>query len=166
MKPAVVDAIRSLKQKMIKDDHYFMKIALNEAKKAAIKGEVPVGCVIVYQNEIIAKAHNLRIKDNSVFGHAEIIAIRKANKKLNSWLLENCDIYVTLEPCTMCAGAILLSRMKRLLYATPEPKFGAAGSIINVFNQAFNHRVEVLSGIYQDEASEILKNFFKELRNR
>lgn len=148
-------------------DLYFMNEALKEAKKAALKDEVPVGCVIVYNKKIIARGHNNRQKENSVFGHAEIIAIKKANKKLKTWLLENCDIYITLEPCLMCAGAIMQSRMRRLIFATFEPKFGVAGSIINVFtNPAFNHQVEITYGILQLETSQLMKDFFKDLRNR
>ena len=124
-------------------DIFFMKEALKEAKKAYLKEEVPVGCVIVYNNEIIARAHNTRHKNKSALDHAEILAIKKANKKLNAWMLDNATIYVTLEPCLMCAGAIFQSRIKRVVYAASEPKFGSFGSIINVSNPEykFNHKV-------------------------
>ena len=110
-----------------RNDIFFMKEALKEAKKAYLKEEVPVGCVIVYNNEIIARAHNTRHKNKSALDHAEILAIKKANKKLNAWMLDGATIYVTLEPCLMCAGAIFQSRIKRVVYAASEPKFGAFG---------------------------------------
>ena len=119
-----------------KDDIFFMKEALKEANKAYLKEEVPVGCVIVYKNEIIARAHNTRHKNKSALDHAEILAIKKANKKLNAWMLDGATIYVTLEPCLMCAGAIFQSRIKRVVYAASEPKFGAFGSILDLSNSS------------------------------
>ena len=150
----------------IKDDFYYMNLALKEAKKSYEIDEVPVGCVIVKDDVVIAKSHNVREKTNNVFSHAEVIAIKKACKKLNSWKLDGATLYVTLEPCLMCSGAILQSRIKKVVFATHEPKFGTAGSIINVFdeNNKFNHKVEIVSGICQEESSKLLKVFFKEKR--
>ncbi|HON64262.1 MAG TPA: tRNA adenosine(34) deaminase TadA [Bacilli bacterium] len=150
---------------MVKDDRYFMKQALKEAKKAISRGEVPVGCVIVKDNEIIARSYNKRDQKKDVLGHAEIGAIQKANKKLNAWILEDCTIYVTLEPCLMCAGAILQSRIKRLVYAAKEPKFGAVESVTRVLdNDAWNHKIEVTGGVLEEESSVLLKSFFQKLR--
>lgn len=144
-----------------------MKEALKEAKKAFNKNEIPVGCVIVLDDQIIARGHNLRQTKKSVLGHAEIIAIQKANKKLDSWILENCTMYVTLEPCSMCAGAILQSRIKRLVFGAYEPKHGACGSIINILdNNEFNHQVEITSNVLENESSTLLKNFFQILRQK
>lgn len=150
---------------MVKDDRYFMKQALKEAKKAFSRGEVPVGCVIVKDNEIIARSYNKRDQKKDVLGHAEIGAIQKANKKLNAWILEDCTIYVTLEPCLMCAGAILQSRIKRLVYAAKEPKFGAVESVARVLDKdAWNHKIEVTGGVLEEESSVLLKSFFQKLR--
>lgn len=149
------------------NDEYYMKEALKEAMKASKKGEVPVGCIIVKDNQIIARSHNTRHEKKSVFDHAEILAIKKATKKLNSWILDDVSIYVTLEPCLMCAGTIIQSRIKRLVYATREPKHGACGSIIDVFDKdkyKFNHTVEVVSGVLEAESKKILKDFFTNLR--
>ena len=142
----------------------YMRLALIEAKKAFDKNEVPVGCVIVKDDKVIAKAHNLRQTKKSVLAHAEILAIQKASKKLDSWILEDCTMYVTLEPCPMCAGTILQSRIKKLVYATKEPKFGACQSVMNLFDYKFNHQVEITDGILQEEASNNMKNFFQILR--
>lgn len=142
----------------------YMRLALIEAKKAFDKNEVPVGCVIVKDDKVIAKAHNLRQTKKSVLAHAEILAIQKASKKLDSWILEDCTMYVTLEPCPMCAGTILQSRIKKLVYATKEPKFGACQSVMNLFDYKFNHQVEIIDGILQEEASNLMKNFFQILR--
>lgn len=142
-----------------------MKEALKEAKKAYLKQEIPVGAVIVYQDKIIARAHNTRVNEKQVFTHAEIKAINKACKKMNSWVLEDCTIYITLEPCMMCAGALLQSRIKRIVYATKEPKHGVIESIDEVLdNPKLNHHIDITSGILQEEASMLLKNFFHELR--
>ena len=143
----------------------FMNVALKEARKAFDKNEVPVGCVIVKDNKIIARAHNQRHTKNSVLGHAEIIAIQKANKKLNTWILEGCTIYVTLEPCPMCAGAILQSRMDKVVFGAYEPKFGACGSIVNLLDEKkFNHQVEIEGEGMEEECRNLLKNFFQILR--
>lgn len=152
---------------MLKDDTYFMKQALHEAQKSYEQDEVPVGCVIVVDNQIIARAHNVRQSHHDVLGHAEIKAIQKAAKKQNAWILEDATLYVTLEPCLMCAGAILQARIKRVVYGAFEPKFGALGSVINVFDQAvFNHQVEVTSGVLKEESAHILQQFFKEKRKK
>lgn len=147
------------------NDIKFMKEALKEAKKAYTKKEIPVGAVIVYQDKIIARAHNTRVSEKQVFTHAEVKAINKACKKMGSWILEDCTIYVTLEPCLMCTGALLQSRIKRLVYATCEPKHGVIESIDKVLdNPKFNHQISITSGVLQEESSTLLKNFFRELR--
>ena len=142
-----------------------MKYALKEAKKAYEIGEIPVGCVIVYNDKIIARAYNKRENNNISTAHAEILAINKSCKKLNSWRLEDCDIYITLEPCAMCAGAIIQSRIKNCYYGAYDYRFGAHKSIINLFDVKFNHNVNIYGGILEDECSKIIKDFFKELRN-
>ena len=143
-----------------------MKAALKEAQKAYGLGEVPVGAVIVYQDKIIARGHNTRELKQSVLGHAEINAISKASKKIGSWRLEECSIYVTLEPCSMCSGAIIQSRIKNLYFGAYDLKTGAAGSVFNLFDYPFNHRVNVYGGILENECSQIIKDFFKELRQK
>ena len=143
----------------------FIKEAIKEAKKAAKKLEVPVGCVIVKDGEIIARGHNLKETKKDTTKHAEIITIQKASKKLATWRLNECEMYVTLEPCTMCAGAIINSRIKKIYIGTMDPKTGAAGSVLNIFEDyTFNHRVEVEKDILKEECEKILKDFFKELR--
>ena len=143
----------------------YMKIALKEAKKAYDKGEIPVGAVIVKDDTVIAKAHNLKELKNDTTKHAEILAIQKASKKLNSWRLENCEMYVTLEPCSMCAGALIQSRIKKVYIGTMDYKTGACGSVLNLLNDfKFNHYVEIESGVMKNECENILKDFFKQLR--
>ena len=143
----------------------FMKEALKEAKKAYDKLEVPVGCVIVKDGKIIARGHNLKETKQDTTKHAEMIAIQKASKKLNSWRLLDCEMYVTLEPCSMCAGAIIQSRIKKIYIGTLDEKTGAAGSVLNLFEDyPFNHKVEVETGILKTDCENILKAFFKELR--
>ena len=143
----------------------FMQIALKEAKKAYDKLEIPVGAVIVKNGEVIAKAHNLKETKFDTTKHAEILAIQKASKKLESWRLLDCEMYVTLEPCSMCAGAIINSRIKKVYIGAMDEKTGAAGSVLNLFNDyTFNHKVEVENGVMKTECQEILKKFFKELR--
>lgn len=141
-----------------------MSLALKEAKKAFNLDEVPVGCVIVKDNQVIAKAHNLVESKQSALSHAEMIAIQKATKKIGSWRLEDCDLYVTLEPCVMCGGAIINSRISKVYYGAIEPKFGAHQSKANVFSLSLNHKVEVISGILKQEASQMMKEFFKAIR--
>ena len=143
----------------------FMYQALKEAKKAYNKLEVPVGCVIVKDGKIIARAHNLKETKTDTTKHAEILAIQKASKKLQSWRLIDCDMYVTLEPCPMCAGAIIQSRIRKLYYGTQDLKTGAVGSVFNLLEDyTFNHKVEYESGILQNECENILKDFFRFLR--
>lgn len=145
----------------------YMSLALKEAEKARKKGEAPVGAVVVKDGIIIAGGHNERELKNDVTLHAEMTAIRKACKKLGSWRLNDCDLYVTLEPCTMCAGAIIQARLRNLYIGTSDLKAGAAGSVIDVFRvNAFNHRVEVSWGILEEQCSGILKEFFRELRDK
>lgn len=143
-----------------------MKEALKEAKKAYKKLEVPVGAVIVKNGEIIAKAHNLKETKKDTTKHAEILAIQRASKKIEAWRLEECEMYITLEPCTMCAGAIINSRIKKVYIGTMDLKTGACGSVLNIFEDyKFNHKVEYETGIMQNECEKIIKDFFKELRN-
>ena len=143
----------------------FMKAALKEAKKAYDKLEVPVGAVIVKDRKIIARAHNLKETKNDTTKHAEILAIQKASKKLNSWRLIDFEMYVTLEPCSMCAGALINSRIKKVYIGASDQKTGAVGSVFNLLEDyTFNHKVEYEKGVLQDECESILKEFFKELR--
>ena len=145
----------------------FMKEALKEAKKAYDKLEVPVGCVIVKDGKIIGRGHNLKETKKDTTKHAEIIAIQKASKKLDSWRLLDCEMYVTLEPCSMCAGAIINSRIKKLYIGALDEKTGVAGSVFNLFEDyTFNHKVEVEKGILKEECEKIIKDFFKELRKQ
>lgn len=142
-----------------------MKEALKEAEKAYDKLEVPVGAVVVKEGKIIARAHNLKETKYDTTKHAEILAIQKASKKLNNWRLIDCDMYVTLEPCSMCAGAIINSRIRKVYIGALDEKTGAAGSVLNLFEDfTFNHNVEVEKGIMQEECETMLKNFFKMLR--
>lgn len=148
-------------------DEKFMKIALKEANKSFQLDEVPVGVVIVKDDKIIARGHNLRETKQDPTGHAEIIAIKKTSKKLKSWRLIDCTMYVTLEPCSMCAGAIMWSRIKRVVYGAKDIKGGAIGSSFNLFEQkGINHKPEVTSGVLEDEASTLLKDFFKLKRQK
>ena len=144
----------------------FMKEALKEAKKAYEKNEVPVGAVIVLNDKIVARGHNKRETKKNSLCHAEIIAINKACKKLRNFRLEDCDMYVTLEPCTMCAGAIVQSRIKTLVYGAKDEKYGMAGTVSNVFELKSNHKVYVKGGILAEECSNIIKEFFKKLRKK
>ena len=144
----------------------YMKVALKLAKKGAKKGEIPIGAVIVRDGKIISKAHNLREKSNLATGHAEIIAIEKANKAIKSWRLDSCTLYVTIEPCPMCAGAIIQSRIKNVIYGAKDIKSGAHESITNLFDLPFNHKVKVESGIMEKECGEIITGFFKNKRKK
>lgn len=145
----------------------FMKLALKEAQKAYDKEEVPVGAVIVKDGKVIAKAHNLKESKKDTTYHAELHAIQKASKKLNSWRLIDCEMYVTLEPCSMCAGAIIQSRIKKVYIGAMDYKTGACGSVLNLFKDyKFNHEVEAETGVMGEECERILKNFFKELRTK
>lgn len=145
----------------------FMKIALAEAKKAFEKEEVPVGAVIIQNGKVIAKAHNLKETKNDTTYHAEILAIQKASKKLKKWRLTDCEMYVTLEPCSMCAGALINCRLKKLYIGTMDTKTGACGSVLNLLEDyKFNHVVEIETGILQEDCEKILKDFFKFLREK
>ena len=143
----------------------YMKVALKEAEKAELIDEVPIGCVIVLNDKIIARGHNERETKQNPVGHAEILAIQKASKKLNSWRLEDCEIYVTIEPCIMCAGAIIQSRIKKVYFGARDPKGGAFGSSIDVLNaNNINHHPEIYPGILEKECSDLIKNYFKSKR--
>lgn len=144
----------------------FMKEAIRQAKKAYERMEVPIGCIIVYQDKIIARGYNRRNTDKNTTSHAEMNAIRKASRKLGDWRLEGCTMYVTLEPCPMCAGAIVQARIDRVVIGSMNPKAGCAGSVLNLLEMdGFNHRAEVVRGILEEECSQMLSSFFKELRN-
>lgn len=146
-------------------DEKYMKEALKQAKKAAVIDEVPIGCVIVHEGKIIARGYNRRNKEGSTLAHAEIIAIKKASRKLNDWRLEECTMYVTLEPCPMCAGAIVQARIPKVVIGAMNPKAGCAGSILDMFQvREFNHQVEKVSGVLEEECSNIMTKFFRELR--
>lgn len=145
----------------------YMREALKKAKKAFKINEIPVGCIITCDNKIISRGYNQRNKKNNVLYHAEIIAINRACKKLNDWRLENCILYSTLEPCAMCAGAILQARIEKIVFGCHNYKFGCAGSVINLFEEKkFNHKVEVVSGIMQNECEILLQEFFRGLRKK
>lgn len=143
----------------------YMKEAIKQAKKAAKIGEVPIGCVIVYENKIIARGYNKRNTKKTTLAHAELLAIQKASKALGDWRLEDAIMYVTLEPCQMCAGAIVQARIKKVVVGAMNKKAGCAGSILNILQmEEFNHQVELETGVLQEECSLILQEFFKELR--
>ena len=146
-------------------DIKYMKLAFIEAMKAYKLNEAPIGCVIVCNNEVIAKSHNLRETKNLVSAHAEILAITKANKKLNSWRLDDCDIYVTLEPCIMCLGAIYQARIKNLYFGAYDKRYGGIKSLVNDLNKNYNHELNVVGGIMENECSKIITDFFKTLRS-
>lgn len=149
------------------EDEKFMKEALKQARKAAAVGEVPIGCVIVYKGKIIARGYNRRTTDKNTLAHAELNAIKKASKKLGDWRLEECDMYVTLEPCQMCSGAIIQARMRKVYIGCMNPKAGCAGSVFNLLQApAFNHQAEIEKGILEEECSHILQTFFKDLREK
>lgn len=146
-------------------DEKYMYEAIKEAKKAEEIGEVPIGAVIVYKDEVIAKGHNVRETTQTTLSHAELIAIEKANGIIGSWRLEDCTLYVTLEPCPMCAGAIVQSRIKRVVFGATDHKSGCAGTIVNLLQEErFNHQVEINSGVLQEECSALLTAFFRTLR--
>ena len=148
-------------------DLKYMKEAKRQARKAYSLGEVPIGCVIVHEGRIIGRGYNRRNTDKNTLAHAEITAIRKASKVIGDWRLEECTLYVTLEPSQMCAGAIVQARIPRVVMACMNPKAGCAGSILNILDMPqFNHQVEVVSGVMEEECSRMLKEFFKELRLR
>ena len=144
-----------------------MKEAIRQAKKAEALEEVPIGCVIVHEGKIIARGYNRRNTDKNTLSHAELNAIRKASKKLGDWRLEGCTMYVTLEPCQMCSGAIVQARIPRVVVGCMNPKAGCAGSILNLLQvEAFNHQAELTTGVLEEECSQMMKSFFKELRKK
>ncbi|MBQ7926567.1 MAG: tRNA adenosine(34) deaminase TadA [Lachnospiraceae bacterium] len=145
----------------------YMKEALKQARKAAKLGEVPIGCIIVYQGEIIGKGYNRRNTDKNTLAHAEITAINRASKKIGDWRLEDCTLYVTLEPCQMCAGAIVQARIPEVVMGCMNPKAGCGGSILNILEMPeFNHQVQVTRGVLEQQCSDMLKEFFVQLRIR
>lgn len=145
----------------------YMKAALREARKAELLEEVPIGCVIVQGDKIIARGYNRRNTDKNTLAHAELTAIRKASRKTGDWRLEDCTMYVTLEPCQMCAGAIVQSRMAKVVIGAMNPKAGCAGSVMNLLQIAqFNHQVDIESGVLEEECSRMLSDFFRRLRER
>ena len=153
--------------KKMSPEEKYMRAALREAKKAYALGEVPIGCVLVADDKIIARGYNRRKTDKNTLAHAELTAIRKAGKKTGDWRLEQCTMYVTLEPCQMCAGAIVQARIPKVYIGTMNPKAGCAGSLLNLLQfPSFNHQVEIESGILQDECAAILTGFFKEMREK
>ena len=150
---------------MMTQDEKYMKAAMKQAKKAAAIEEVPIGCVIVYENKIIGRGYNKRNLKKNTLAHAEIIAMNKASKVIGDWRLEDCTMYVTLEPCPMCAGAIVQARIPKVVIGSMNPKAGCAGSVLNVLQtDGFNHQVEVETGVLGAECSEMLSSFFRELR--
>ena len=152
---------------MLTDQERYMKEAIRQAKKARALEEVPIGCVIVYNGQIIARGYNRRNTDKNTLSHAELNAIKKASKKLGDWRLEGCTMYVTLEPCQMCAGALMQSRIDRVVIGSMNPKAGCAGSVLNLLEMdGFNHKVEVIRGVLQEEYSIMLSDFFRELREK
>ena len=151
----------------MKKEIKFMREAIKEAKKAELIDEVPIGCVIVKDDKVIARGHNVRETKKTPLGHAEIIAIDKASKKLGAWRLQDCDIYITLEPCIMCAGAIMQSRIRHVYYGAKDPKGGAIESSINVLEaKNINHHPEITSGILEEECSNIISQYFKRKREK
>ena len=148
--------------KMTPEEKY-MKEAIRQAKKAEALGEVPIGCVIEYDGKIIGRGYNRRMADRTVLAHAEILAIRKACRKMGDWRLEGCTMYITLEPCPMCAGAIVQARISRVVIGSTNPKAGCAGSVLNLLQEpGFNHQVETWTGVLQEECSAMLSQFFRE----
>ncbi|MBM7601329.1 tRNA(adenine34) deaminase [Virgibacillus halotolerans] len=146
-------------------DEKFMRAAIEQAKKAGEIDEVPIGAVIAYNDEIIATGYNLRETSQTTLSHAELIAIQEANRKNGSWRLEDCTLYVTLEPCPMCAGAIIQSRIKRVVFGASDPKAGCAGTLMNLLDdERFNHQVDITQGVLEQECGDLLRDFFKALR--
>ena len=149
------------------EDEAYMKEAIRQAKKAWKLQEIPIGCVIVKDGKILARGYNRRNTDKNTLAHAELLAIRRASRAVGDWRLEECTMYITLEPCQMCAGAIVQARIPRVVIGSRNPKAGCAGSILNLLQvPAFNHQVELTERILEEECSALLKNFFKELRER
>ncbi len=152
---------------MISREEKYMKEAIKQARKALALNEVPIGCVIVFEDKIIARGYNRRVTDKNTLSHAELNAIRKASKKLGDWRLDDCEMYITLEPCQMCAGAIVQSRIKKVYAGCMNPKAGCAGSIMNLLQvKEFNHQVEFEEGLLGEECSTMLSDYFRELRRK
>ncbi|MBS4206456.1 tRNA adenosine(34) deaminase TadA [Lederbergia citrea] len=152
---------------MERTDEYYMRMAIAEAEKAGDMNEVPIGAVMVLNGEVVSTAHNLRETDQNAVAHAELIAIEKACKKLGTWRLEGAELYVTLEPCPMCSGAIILSRIKKVVYGAADPKAGCAGTLMNLLgDERFNHQSEVIEGVLEEECGRLLSNFFREIRKK
>ena len=155
------------KEVLEKTQKKYMRAALQQAKKALLLGEVPIGCVIVFEDKIIARGYNRRNTDKNTLAHAGITSIKRASKKIGDWRLEDCTLYVTLEPCQMCSGAIVQARIPRVVIGCMNPKAGCAGSILNLLQMPeFNHQVQITRGVLEEECSTILKQFFKDLRIR
>lgn len=149
------------------EEERYMGYAITQAKKALVNEDVPIGCVIVYQGKIIARGYNKRNKKKTTLAHAELDAIAKASKVLGDWRLEDCTMYVTLEPCQMCAGAIVQARIPQVVIGCMNPKAGCAGSVLNLLQmQEFNHQVDVVRGVREEECSKMLSDFFRSLRER
>ncbi len=149
------------------DDEKYMRQAIKQAKKAEAIGDVPIGCVIVYEGKIIARGYNRRNRDKTTLAHAELIAIKKASKVIGDWRLEECTMYITLEPCQMCAGAIVQARIPKVVCGCMNPKAGCAGSVIDLFHvDRFNHQVEFEFGILEDECRDMMQSFFRRLRKK
>lgn len=161
------DIAKKIEKREYSPHEKYMKEAIRQAKKAEVLDEVPIGCVIVYEGKIIARAYNRRNTDKNTLAHAELAAIKKASKKLGDWRLEGCSLYVTLEPCQMCAGAIVQARVSEVIMASMNPKAGCGGSILNLLEmEQFNHQVKVTRGVMEKECSQMLTNFFKKLREK
>ncbi|MED3562810.1 tRNA adenosine(34) deaminase TadA [Bacillus xiapuensis] len=151
----------------VNQDEYYMREAIKEAKKAEVLNEVPIGAVIVLEGKIISRAHNLRENQQSAIAHAELLAIDHACRKTGSWRLEDATLYVTLEPCPMCSGAVILSRIKRVVYGAPDPKGGCAGTFMNLLQDGrFNHQSVVTKGVLEEECGQLLSSFFRAIRER
>ncbi|PIK30607.1 tRNA-specific adenosine deaminase [Bacillus siamensis] len=149
------------------NDEYYMREAIKEAEKAEAKGEVPIGAVLVLHGEIVARAHNLRETEQRSLAHAEMLAIDEACRKLGTWRLEDAVLYVTLEPCPMCAGAVVLSRVDKVVFGAFDPKGGCTGTLMNLLQEErFNHQAEVVSGVLEEECGEMLSAFFRKLRRQ
>lgn len=162
---ALLDELEKNKAK--RKDEKYMKLALKEAKKARDINEVPIGCVIVQDDKVIGKGYNKRNTDKNVLSHAELIAIKQACKKTGDWRLEDCTMYITLEPCQMCAGAMVQARLQRAVIGSMNPKAGCGGSVLNILQMAeFNHQVDVERGVLEEECSSILTEFFSDLREQ
>ncbi len=149
----------------LEQDEYYMRLALDQAREAAAQDETPIGAVLVWDGEVIASAYNRRELDRRATAHAEILAIEQACRKLGGWRLHKATLYVTLEPCPMCAGAIINARIKRVVYGAPDRKAGCCGSVTDLFREKFNHHPEVTGGVLAEESAALLTSFFKRLRN-